>query len=272
MKILNFFFLVSIFVIFVNCNKVQVASFIVKDVLTKINSSKYNDINAFLEGDNVKAKRDETENYENYNACSKEQESFSDCLGNNKSIDDSEFCKILNEERCVKFYKDPASNFPSCEKFDHFTNLGISASYKYLGSIYQLFCANNSNCTIAKQLVDTLEIGKSTGNFQPSEFNTPSEEALKNDCSHKDCVDAAINMYEYQKEFVKTILEVNKEKDKNYVQTEEKKKNTDELLSSADKTLEYLHSCAQKSGAITLITNNILLLSIITVFVIFLIK
>jgi len=271
MKTLNFFALVSIFVTFVNCNEVPSSLLIDKEALTIINPSFLNNINIFSE-DNTKAKRANIKGVEsdpNAIACKKEQNDFSDCFGNDGS---TEFCDAISKERCIKFFKDPAADLPSCEKYDHSVAQELSISFKYMGSINQLVCANNGNCTMAKQLIENVKTGKSKGKLQPSDIDAVSEEALNSDCSHKDCIEAAIYMYETQREMVDVLLKVSKEKDKDFTQTEEKKKGTNELLSMTNKNLELLYSCSQKSGTVKIIVSNVLLISIITVFIIFLIK
>jgi len=263
MKTLNFFALISIFVIFVNCNEISTSSLTIKEALAAINPSYLNDI--FLEGNIIKSKRDETQADANLIACQKEQDDFVDCI----KTGNVETCNmIINGERCVNFFKDPASFLPSCEKYDHSTAQGLSAFYKYVGSINQLICVNNGDCTIAKEMIDKMK--KSLGNIKATNVMSPSEEALNSDCNRRECVEAAINMYEKQREVIEINLEV--DKGKNYDHTEEEMKHYNELLSMADKFLELLYSCTPKSGAVKIIASNILLISIITVFIIFLVK
>jgi len=263
MKVLIIFVLISIIITFANCNETSISSFILKEILTTVYPSQLNDINIFLKGNNVKAKRDKTEDYI---ACLNEQNDFSDCFGD----DIPKTCNITNGERCVKFYKDPALYLPSCEKLDKSLAEGLSASYKFVGSIFQLFCINNLDCTIAKQLLNKINSDDKVSNMKPTDLFSPSEEDLNSDCNRKDCVEKAIDMYEKQKEAMEINMEVNKKM--NYTYSEKEMQIYNERMSSADKVLEYLHSCAQKSDAVTIITSNILLLSIITVFIIFLIK
>jgi len=259
MKTLTLFTLVSILITFVNCIEIPTSSLIVKDALAVIKRSNINNISIFLEDSGIKAKREELDDV--YKACQNEQNSFSECYTSGKN--DTETCKIINGERCDKFYKDPAVHIPSCEKFDKTLAEGVNAFYKYLGSLWHLVCAKNGNCEVAKELSNKIKAGK----FQPTDLITPSESAINNDCQNKDCVGVVIDMYEKQREFITVNIKVSNEKGKLEV------RNENVIKGMIDKILEQLRAptCVQLSGIVKLNTSTILLFSIITFTLLFLV-
>jgi len=271
MKTLSIFFLASIFVTFTKCIEIPVSSLIVEEALTAINRLNINDANnIFLENINVKTKRNELDD-DTYKACITEQRSFLECYdGENRS--DEETCKIINEERCVKFFENPALYFPSCEKYDQsltgnsFSNYkSLVANYKLLGSLLNLICVDDGNCTIAKQLINKSNLGKT----QPSDLASLSEGALNSDCRRKDCVEAAIDVYENQRDILETNMEFNEEI--GFTINEKDATEINNTLNLINNNLEYLQTCAQQSGAAKINASNILLISIITFILLFLI-
>jgi len=263
MKILNIFSLISLFITFVNCIEIPASSLIVKDALAVINRSNVNNISVFLEDSSIKAKRDELDDI--YNACQSEQNSFSECYTNGKN--DTETCNIMNGERCEKFYKNPEAYIPSCEKFDKTLAQGVYAFYKYLGSLWHLVCAENGNCEVAKELSNKIKAGK----IEPSDLISPSESAINNDCQNKDCVGVVIDMYEKQREFITVNIKVSNEKGKLGSPVEVRNENV--IKGMIDKILEQLRAptCVQLNGIVKLNTSTILLFSIITFTLLFLI-
>jgi len=261
MKILNIFVLVSIFITFLY-SKVLASPLIVKKTLTGINLSHFNNINAFLEGNHAKAKRERGEgdhSLETKNACKNEQKSFKDCYTIEEKKIDEEICKMVSEDRCDKFFKDPVTYIPSCGKFDKSMGDGLNALYKFIGSFYHFTCANDRNCTIAKKIANKIELS----NIQLNELSSPKEEDLNDDCHNKNCVDTATEMYENYREYVNEYWEAEKAGGSVNSTSEDEYKNE---IDSINKTLEYLKSpaCVQLSGAAKIIASNVLLISIIT--------
>jgi len=270
MKIINIYALASIFVTFTNGIETPVTSLIVEEALTAMNHLNFNDTNKILlENINVKTKREEL-NDENFLSCVEEQKKFIECYQDDGKSDD-EMCKIINEERCVKFYEDPAFYLPSCEKYDKslpersFSTYKLLVSkYKLLGSLRYLFC--DSNCAISQQLINK----SSHGENEPSDLASPGERALHSDCRRKNCVEKAIDVYEKQREALEINLEFNEEV--GYAINEDDKTEINNALDLINYNLEYLQTCAQQSGAFKINASNVLLLNIIIVIITFLNK
>jgi len=250
MKSLNIFVLFSIF--------------IVKTALAAVNPLYLNDINDLFEDNNVKAKRDDHSS-DNKIACKNELKSFSDCYTiDNRKIDE-QVCTTIMQDRCNKFFKDPASYIPSCAKYDKSMGEGYNALYKLIGSLYQYSCVNNRNCTIAKQLVNKIEIN----DIQSNLFTSPTEEDLDSDCHYKDCADSATDMYGNLLEYVNVYSETEKKYGLVNATIEEE---YNKEIKSINNILEYLKSpaCVQQSGAVRINASNVLLFSIITFILVFL--
>jgi len=264
MKTLNIFSLISVFVTFVNCIEIPASSLIVKDILAAVNTTHFNDINVFLEGISVKAKRYEI-NYSdaNYIACQDDQQSYSECF--TSTISDTETCNIVNGERCDKFYKNPY--LPACEKYDKSVAEGLYVYLKYIGSLFHLMCTDNGDCTLFKHLINNIKLGKT----QPTDLNTLSEGVLDSDCSRKECREATIDLLENQINTINKSLEVDKEK--GITHTVEEMETYNEILDLANKNLKYMNSpvCVEKSGTAKIFSNNVLSICIFTLILIFLI-
>ncbi len=165
-----------------------------------------------------------------------------------------QLAKKASGERCQKFYNEPASCLPSCEKLDKSESKVLYETLKYFGSLFDLFCAENRTCQLAKEIrIKTTKMKGS--NIQYSELSSPSELVFKNDCHHKECVDKSIAFYETQIE----IMEVS-----TLSSTEIEK-----VKAGANKSVERYRSqsctklIGQSNDATEMNASNILLFTII---------
>jgi hypothetical protein len=208
-------------------------------------------------------------------ACLKEEQSYAECLMIVEISDDT--CKLINEEKCSKFYNDPISAMPSCGKIDQNQKDVLTHLIKVNGNSFKLYCFNNIKCPIAQDMI-LFTTGNYGNSYQWTSPETrkkgyiPSQEIISENCKIPECSSKSIDLFTEIIAFNEALTKkVNETPEKINQKIEDILKSMGEQSESLNKAINELKKCNGSSTS-NVTKNNIgnIIIDSITLLAIFL--